>query len=79
MMVPQAATVNLDTRSVYLSVFLQLKSDQNTGQFDAKLHFAFGRENAVTLATLVQLALWAHPVLMAPWVPLENMETVVNL
>lgn len=45
---------------------------------DAQLHFAFGRESAVTLATLVLLALWAHLVLTALWVPLANMETVVN-
>jgi len=36
------------------------------------------RESAVTLATLVLLALWAHLVLTALWVPLANMETVVN-
>lgn len=37
------------------------------------------RESVVTLAMLVLLALWAHPVLMALWVPLESTGTVVNL
>lgn len=48
-------------------------------QIDAKLHFTFGRESAVTLATLVLLVLQVHLVLMVLWVPLANMETVVNL
>lgn len=42
-------------------------------------HFAFGRESVVTLATLALLVLQALLVLKAPWAPLANMETVVNL